>query len=190
MTPTPQDIDALFEAAARVSEAFRHHGKDPDRIAAVVDEVLQQPGIDEALEISEVLADLAETYSLAGRTDEALATHDRAVAAGWECIPDARMDRARYLIRGGRLAEGRTVHEAVAREFPDDVWFYNAAGLNEVEADDAERAIDWFGRGIDLRPDDPPNRAEGGPERALPLRQRQEVQEMLRHPRRQPTVVG
>ncbi len=150
MTPSPPDDEVLFELADRVSDAFRHHRSEPDRIAAIIDEALQRPGIEEVLQVSEVLADLAEAHSLAGRTVEALAAHDRAVAAGWECIPDARMDRARYLIRGGRLDEARALHAAVAEQFPDDVWFYNAAGLNEVEAADTERAIDWFGQGIEL----------------------------------------
>jgi tetratricopeptide (TPR) repeat protein len=150
MTSTPRNEHALFDLVARVRVAFRRHGKAPDRIAAMLDRALQQPGIDEVLDVAEVLADLAEAYSLAGRTEEALAAHDRAVAAGWEVVPDARMDRARYLMRGGRRDEARVLHDEVAARFPDDFWCYNAAGLNEVEAGDAERAVDWFGRGIEL----------------------------------------
>jgi tetratricopeptide (TPR) repeat protein len=150
MTPTSRDQGTLVELAARVEEALRQKRDQPDLIAAVLDRALEQRGIEHLLDVAEALADLGEAYSRAGRTDEALAAHDRAVAAGWDCVPDARMDRARYLIRGGRLEEGRAVHDEIAAQFPGDVWCYNAAGLNEVEAGDPERAADWFGRGIEL----------------------------------------
>lgn len=134
----------------RLRQVFEEHADDPDRVAAVVEEVLEDPAAEEVYFVGDILVDLAELYSRAGRTDEAIATHERAMAAGYDAVPDPRMDLSRFLSRAGRAEEMRKIHEEVGAQDPDDVWFHNAAGLDELEVGDHERASRRFGDGIEL----------------------------------------
>ena len=134
----------------RLHEVFREHRDDPDRIASILKEVLEDPGAHEIYDVPDLLRELAEIYAEAGRIDEAIATHERAMAAGYEATPDPRMDVSRYLANAGRKEEARRIHEEVAAKSPQDVWFYNAAGLDELDMGDPGRAARWFETGIEL----------------------------------------
>jgi tetratricopeptide (TPR) repeat protein len=150
MTRRSSDEEAPAIPPERIWSAPQEHGDDPDRLAAIVEEALAHPEAEELYFVDELLIDLAEAYSRAGRTEEAIATHERAMAAGYDAVPDPRMDVARYLAHAGRKEEARKIHEEVVAHDPGDVWFYNAAGFDEVDMGDHERAVRWFGAGIEL----------------------------------------
>lgn len=113
-----------------LNRAFSEYRDDPDRLASVVERTLAQPHAEAVYFVADVLVDLAEVYAEAGRVDEAIAVHERAMAAGYEATPHPRMNEARWLAGAGRVEEMRRIHEAVVAADPDDVWFYNAAGMN------------------------------------------------------------
>jgi tetratricopeptide (TPR) repeat protein len=88
---------------------------------------------------AELLGDLAEAYEGLGRTDDALATMQAAIDAGYTGAPDPRCRLAEILLRAGRAEEAHLIFTEVKAETPDDVWLYNNAGLEYGAARDHER---------------------------------------------------
>jgi tetratricopeptide (TPR) repeat protein len=129
---------------------------DLDVARAIPDELAELPETG-GLYMPECYADLAREYDRAGRHDDAIALHERAIECGWSTIPDARSDIAEFHLRAGRQDEAAAIWAELKASNPDEVWLYNAAGLSYNEVGEHELAIAWLGDGIELamRTDDP-----------------------------------
>src|SRR5581483_2633828 len=107
-------------------------------------------------------SDLADVYDRTGQVEEALEQVDVLVERGYRCSPDPRCRRAEILMRHGRVGEAEPIWFEVLREFPDDVWVFNNAGLEYGAIGDHEIALHWLTRGLELA------LRTGDPERLVP----------------------
>ena len=93
--------------------------------------------------------EIAENYERLDCSDDALATMQAAIDAGYTGAPDPRCRLAEILLRAGRATEAHPIFDEVKAETPDDVWLYNNAGLEYGAAGDNERAVAWLTDGLD-----------------------------------------
>jgi tetratricopeptide (TPR) repeat protein len=100
--------------------------------------------------VDESLWLLAECRAALGDLDGAIEALERATAAGWDPVPDARCDLADYHLRAGRRDQADQMFEEVRRATPDDVWLYNSAGLSYQGVEDHETALRWLTEGLEL----------------------------------------
>jgi tetratricopeptide (TPR) repeat protein len=122
-----------------------------DAFVAHTDALLhRQPGVVDRLDVAELWYERAQAMSRLGRHDEAIAAMETALEVGWDPVPDGRCDLATLLVTAGRVEQAYALHEEVHAETPDDVWFYNSAGLDCVDAGDDERALGWFTEGVEV----------------------------------------
>jgi eukaryotic-like serine/threonine-protein kinase len=149
---------SIFGVLANIA-AFRieHLGEPPDRALADLEAELSQRNF-ESLPATEMpLADLAETYALAGRHDRALALRDRfdnevVRVEGLRSRENELMVLdGRLLVHDGRAADGARLLRAAREQMhcdrclvPDIAWAYAAATM-------PDSALIWFDRYLDTR---------------------------------------
>ena len=93
---SPEDNDPQI-APDDVERALEVHAGDPDSLAQAIERALAHPHADKHYFAGDLLKGLADAYAAAGRADQAIAAHERALAAGYTAVPDPRMDQATYL---------------------------------------------------------------------------------------------
>lgn len=147
----PRDAPAY---AAALERAINSCHDDPASTSTIFD-------------LAELYDELWPEYETLGRTEDALAAADAAVAAGLRCEPDPRCLRAEILTRAGRVAEAEPIWTAVHADTPDDVWLYNNAGLEYGAAGHHETALSWLTDGLTLALDSGDPKA-GGADRPPP----------------------
>lgn len=144
----------MTKGLARLEEALRAalEAEPPDYAAAVhlIEQMVAHPDAATVLDVPELLEELADCHAQAGRFDYAIEAMRRALAAGWRGTPDGRTRIAEFLLRAGRAEETHALYGTIKAETPDDVWLYNAAGLEYAAAGDHERALEWLTEGLDL----------------------------------------
>ena len=156
--PPPPDVPTrakVLEAERELEQATSTRPQDPTRLTAAleraVDACRRWPQATAGVFYpAELLGELAEAYEGLGRTDDALATMQAAIDAGYTGAPDPRCRLAEILLRAGRAEEAHLIFTEVKAETPDDVWLYNNAGLEYGAARDHERAVVWLAEGLDL----------------------------------------
>ncbi len=97
---------------------------------------------------AELLAELADEYESAGRTEEALTAMHAALEEGWSGRPDGRCRVAGILMHAGRLAEADLLWARVRTETPDDLWLYHSAGVEYAHGGDHATALRWLTDGL------------------------------------------
>lgn len=120
------------------------------------------PMVADELDELDLHSEQADVYDRTGRVTEALEQVDVLVERGYRCSPDPRCRRAEILMRHGRVSEAAPIWSKVLREFPDDVWVFNNAGLEYGAIGEHEVALDWLTRGLELA------LRTGDPERLVP----------------------
>lgn len=120
------------------------------------------PVVADELDELDLHSELADIYDRTGRVEEALEQVDVLVERGYRCSPDPRCRRAEILMRHGRASEAAPIWSEVVREFPDDVWVFNNAGLEYGAIGEHEVALDWLTGGLELA------LRTGDPERLVP----------------------
>ncbi len=147
--PPPPDVSTrqVLEAERVLEQATST--RDPARLAAAleraVDACRRWPQTTAGVFYpAELLGELAEAYEGLDRTDDALATVQAAIDAGYTGAPDPPCCLAEILLRAGRAEEAHPIFAEVKAETPDDVWLYNSAGLEYGAARDHERAVAWL----------------------------------------------
>ena len=167
--PTPPDVPALvkvLEAERELEQATSGRPQDPIRLAAALEQAADScrrwpQATSGVFYLSELLGELAETYERLGRPDDALATMQAAIDAGYAGAPDPRCRLAEILLRAGRAEDAHPIFAEVKADTPADVWLYNNAGLEYGAAGDHERAVAWLTEGLKLAI------ATGDPERLV-----------------------
>jgi tetratricopeptide (TPR) repeat protein len=111
---------------------------------------------------AELLGELADEYEASGRVEDALAAMREALELGWSGRPDGRCRVAEILMHMNRTAEAARIWAEVRADTPDDVWLYNAAGMEYATAGDHETALRWLSDGlvVALRQGDPDDLVE------------------------------
>jgi len=143
-------MDDLRKLNAALEKALKAHPQDDAAAVEIIERMLAHPDAEEALYLPEVLGDLAGYYANLGRFDEAIAAMERALSAGWAGQPDGRHRIAEILLRAGRAEEAHALYAAIKADTPDDVWLYNAAGLEYAHHGDHEQALRWLTEGLEL----------------------------------------
>lgn len=140
-------------------------GPDED-YAAVLERALAVCAADrsvaEELDELELHSELADVYDRMGRVDDALKHADVLAVRGYRCAPDPRCRRAEILMRHGRADEAAPIWDAVLRDWPDDVWVFNNAGLEYGAIGEHRVALRWLTLGLELAV------RTGDPERLVP----------------------
>jgi tetratricopeptide (TPR) repeat protein len=156
----PRDMDQLTVEIRRAAS-----GPDED-YAVVLERVLAvcatDPTVTDDLDELELHSELADVYDRIGRVEEALDQVDVLVERGYRCAPDPRCRRAEILMRHGRADEAAEIWSEVLREWPEDVWVFNNAGLEYGAIGQHGVALDWLTRGLELAV------RTGDPERLVP----------------------
>lgn len=155
-----RDIDQLDRDLRRAAS-----GPDED-YAVVLERALEvcaaDPMAADELDELELHSDLADVYDRMGRVEDALQHADVLVERGYACSPDPRCRRADILMRHGRADEAAPIWEEVLRDWPDDVWVFNNAGLEYGAIGDHDVALRWLTPGLELAV------RTGDPERLVP----------------------
>ena len=167
--PAPPDVPSranVLEVERELEQATSARPQDPARLAAALERAVDAcrrwtEAASGIFYLPELLGELAETYGRLDRTDDALATMQAAIDAGYAGAPDPRCRLAEILLRAGRAEEAHPIFVEVKAETPDDVWLYNNAGLEYGAAGDHERAVAWLTEGLELA------LATGDPERLV-----------------------
>jgi hypothetical protein len=148
-TPAMETADRLLarlRAAQRAPAAQR---------AGVLEEIVEAcrtgpPELAEEFWLPELLEELARAYGELGRLDEALATVQQAIDAGWDGVPDPRCIAAELAYRGGRRELAEEIWARVRVDTPDDWWLYNAVGLEKGDGGEHADAVAWLGAGLEV----------------------------------------
>lgn len=141
------DLRSLERALARATAA-----RPPqDEVAAqLIEQMVAHPDAAKQLYLPELFGELAECRANLGQFDAAISAMERALAAGWQGSPDGRARIADFHLRAGRAAEAHALYAAVKTDMPDDIWLYNAAGLDYTAVGDHARALQWLTEGLEL----------------------------------------
>ena len=88
--------------------------------------------------VTSMFEDLGLVLARAGRHDESIVAFERALALGWDVVPDGRCEIARVLLLAGRDVEADSLWRDLREADPGGVWTLNAGGLayHEVGRDD------------------------------------------------------
>lgn len=153
MTDDPMESELWRAYIAQPRDSARY-------VAAMEDAVLLrliEPEVYRHPDLVELYLRLITEYQALGRWDDALRAADAVVEEGPDMNPDPGCLRAEILMRMGRVAEAEPIWTAVRADTPDDVWLYNAAGLEYAAVDDHHSALDWLTEGVrvGLRIEDP-----------------------------------
>jgi tetratricopeptide (TPR) repeat protein len=140
----------LGELKRALEEAL--HARPPDyaTAAAIIERIVLDPSAGQTFYLPELLDKLADYYASMGRFDEAIAAMNRALVVGYSSCPDGRHRIAEFLLRAGRADEAHALYEMLRHDAPEDIWLYNAAGLEYGFAGDHERALTWLSKGLEL----------------------------------------
>lgn len=143
-----RDIDQLDRELRRASDG-------PDEAYAMVLEralvaCAADPVVANELNELELHSELADVYDRMGRVEDALQHADVLVDRGYACSPDPRCRRADILMRHGRADEAAPIWDAVLRDWPDDVWVFNNAGLEYDAIGKHDVALRWLTPGLEL----------------------------------------
>jgi tetratricopeptide (TPR) repeat protein len=150
--PTRADV---LEVERELEQAISARPQGPTRLAVALEQAVDAcrrspEAASGVFYLPELLGELAETYERLGRPDDALATMQAAIDAGYGGEPDPRCRLAEILLRAGRAEDAHPIFAAVKADTPDDVWLYNNAGLEYGAAGDHERAVAWLAEGLEL----------------------------------------
>jgi len=140
-------------------------GPDEDYAAVLVRTLAAcaaDPVLAEELDELELHSELADVYDRMGRVEDALQQADMLVDHGYRCSPAPRCRRADILMRHGRAAEAAPIWDAVLRDWPQDIWVFNNAGLEYGAIGEHEAALRWLTPGLELAV------RTGDPERLIP----------------------
>jgi tetratricopeptide (TPR) repeat protein len=167
--PAPSGVSAqtnVLGVERELEQATAARPQDPARLAAALERAVDMcrrmpEATSGVFYLPELLGELAETCERLDRTDDALATMQAAIDAGYAGAPDPRCRLAEILLRAGRATEAHPIFDEVKADTPDDVWLYNNAGLEYGAAGDHERAVAWLTEGLELA------LATGDPERLV-----------------------
>lgn len=141
------DIDALYVAVEERLHATDLAGAGQLLERASTEEDLTEEEADDLLPLWEELAD---AYAERQRFDEAIATLRRCSELSGEGGSGLRAAMAGYTFRAGREDEARAEWEALRAEDPRDVVLHFTAGLACADADEAEEALPWLTRALEL----------------------------------------
>jgi len=142
---------------SRLVDQLEANPPDHAGAAATIVAALALPEAAEQFDVPQLLEELAECYAQLGRFADAIAAMERAIANGWRGTPDGRVHIAGLHLRAGQAEAARTLYAQVRVDTPDDVWLYNAVGMDYADAGDHRQALQWLTDGLDLalRTDDP-----------------------------------
>lgn len=98
--------------------------------------------------VASMLEDVGLALAQAGRYDEAIAAFERALALGWDVVPDGRCEIARVLLVAGRQGEADALWAELREADPGGVWTLNAGGLAYSEVGRDEVAVEWLADGL------------------------------------------
>lgn len=143
-------MDELGKLEQELNRARTARPPHLEKAAEIIETMVAHPDAADVLYLPELLEELADSYANMGRFDEAISTMKRALAAGWEGTPDGRHRIAEFLLRAGRADEAHTLYAIMKADTPEDVWLYNAAGLEYQAVDDHARALQWLSEGLEL----------------------------------------
>jgi hypothetical protein len=125
-------------AAGRVDEAealVEQRAADPETPAWLVRSMLE---------------DLGRGLADAGRHDDAIAALERAIALGWDVVPDGRCEIARVLLLAARHEQADALWRELRDADPDGVWTLNAGGMADAEVGRDAEAIEWLAEAVRL----------------------------------------
>jgi tetratricopeptide (TPR) repeat protein len=149
------EVGELEDELNRVLSASpRHAGAAAQVLERAVAVCRADPEARGWFDLPGLLDELAEVYQELDRVDDALATMQAAIQAGYDGVPDPRCRLAEIMIRAGRTDPAAEIYAQVKADTPDDVWLYNSAGLEYAAAGDPKRALDWLTEGLRLALDD------------------------------------
>jgi tetratricopeptide (TPR) repeat protein len=148
------DVAELNAELERVLSGPRDAGTAAQVLERAVAACQADPDARDWFDLPGLLDELAEVYQELGRVDDALATMQAALQAGYDGVPDPRCRLAEIMLRAGRTDPAAEIYAQVKADTPDDVWLYNSAGLEYAAAGDPKRALDWLTEGLRLALDD------------------------------------
>ena len=112
--------------------------------------------------------DLADSYLVLGRVDDAVRTISDATRSGHAEGAEMLCELAEKLMRSGYEPQARLLWQQARAGYPDDVWIYVQAGIGYGDIGDHAGALEWLTTGLELalRTGDP----ESALEQLRPLR--------------------
>jgi tetratricopeptide (TPR) repeat protein len=120
--PAPPDLSStanVLEVERELEQATSARPQDPARLAAALEQARwtrcrRWPEVaSDVFYLPELLGELAEAYERLDRTDDALATMQAAIDAGYAGAPDPRCRLAEILLRAGRATEAHPIFDEV-----------------------------------------------------------------------------
>jgi hypothetical protein len=73
---------------------------------------------------------------------------ERALALGWDVVPDGRCEIARVLLLAGRREEADGLWHELRDADADGVWTLNAGGMAYAQVGRDADAVEWLGEGV------------------------------------------
>jgi len=120
---------------------------DFDRARALAEERAIDPAAPDWL-VTSMFEDVGLSLAHAGRHDEAIAVFERALALGWDVVPDGRCEIARVLLLAGRDRQADALWSELRAADPDGLWMLNAGGMAYGEVGRDEEAVEWLAAGL------------------------------------------
>ncbi len=123
---------------------------------------------DEQFDVGPWSENLADSYLVLGRVDDAIRVTRDATRSGHSEGAEMLCDLTAKLMRCGQEPRARPLWDEARAAFPNDVWVHVQAGIDYSHIGDHATALAWLTPGIELalRTGDP----ESALEQLLPLR--------------------
>jgi hypothetical protein len=138
-----EDDQAAEESAFRAALAAGRI----DEARAIIDARAADPNTSAWL-ITSMLEDVGLWLAHAGRHEDAIVSFERALALGWNVVPDGRCEIARVLLLAGHHEEADGLWCELRDADPDGVWTLNAGGMAYAHVGRDVDAIEWLGEGV------------------------------------------
>ena len=169
-SPRPA-VSTLEERIDEIMDRVRQAGDDHAERAAALEEYLTLARAHEDETWFDVAAwseDLADSYLVLGRVDDAVRTIGDATRRGYAEGAEMLCELAEKLMRSGHEPQARLLWQQARAGYPGDVWVYVQAGIEYGDLGDHAEALEWLTTGLELalRTGDP----EGALGQLRPLR--------------------
>jgi len=138
-----EDDEAAEQSAFRAALAAGRI----DEATAIIDARAAAPDTPKWL-VTSMLEAVGLWLAHAGRHEEAIASFERALALGWDVVPDGRCEIARVLLLAGRHEEADGLWRELRDADPDGVWTLNAGGMAYAQVGRDAEAVEWLGEGV------------------------------------------
>jgi tetratricopeptide (TPR) repeat protein len=145
-------LSELDERVEEIMGRLRAAGGDHTKRAVALEDYLRLAYAheDDQFDIGPWSEDLADSYLVVGRVDDAIRVTRDATRSGHSDGAEMLCDLAGKLTRGGREPQARRLWDEARAAFPDDVWVYVQAGIDYGDIGDHATALGWLTPGMEL----------------------------------------